>query len=314
MTVVATRIDAETRQILDLLDRSPHSVETLAERLGRERVVVSSSIETLREAGFAIVDRDGRLALKGEPGYPACLAHSLDAPFALDLHESIGTTNERARTLGRRGDREVTIIAAQQTRGRGRRGRAWTSPSGGLWGTVLFQPTLSPRRRSLLTLAGAVAVVQAVEILGVVARIKWPNDVLVGEGDRKLAGILSESGRDEEGEPWVAVGIGLNADVDPNDVPEGGASLREFVDSVDRCPIGRTLLEAFDELRDRPAHIRSRWRETAETLGRRVRVETPGGSVVGWAEDIDDTGALRIATDGGTKTVTVGDCEHLRPV
>ena len=314
MTVVVIRIDAEARQILDLLDGSPHSVGSLADRLDLECAVVSSRIETLRNAGFAIGDHDDRLALEEEPGYPACLAHGLEAPFALDLHETIGTTIERARTLGRRGDCEVAVIAAEQTRGRGRRGRTWTSPSGGFWGTVLVRPTLSPRQRPLLTLAGAVAVVQAVESLDVAARIKWPNDVLVGEDDRKLAGILSESGRDEEDEPWVAVGIGLNADVDPNDVPEEGASLREFVASVDRCPIGRTLLEAFDDLRDRPAHIRSRWREAAETLGRRVRVETPGGTVIGWAEDIDDTGALRIATDGGTKTVTVGDCEHLRPV
>lgn len=310
---MGVRLDRDARRVLDTLGSGPCSISSLVDQLDLPQGAIDRRLERLRDAGFVIASQNGEVVLQGNPGYPAGIAQGLEAPFALECHDAIGSTNDRARALGRTGDHDIVVVAARQTSGRGRRDRTWTSPPGGMWGSVVVRPSFPRDRWSLLTFAGAVAVVAAVETLDVDARIKWPNDVLLGESGGKLAGVLTVSGRSTAGEPWVGVGIGVNADVDPAALPAGAASLRSVVDGVDRCRLGRSLLEAFDAIRDRPDAILTQWRAAADTLGRRVRVETPDGPVVGRAEGVDGSGALRVATDGEVQTVTVGDCEHLRP-
>src|SRR5262249_60422497 len=122
----------------------------------------------------------------------------------------------RARELAEAGAPGGTVVtAAEQTAGRGRQGRSWTAPAGA---ALLYSAILRPleRRHAQLPLAAAVAVCDAAEALesGLECRIKWPNDVWVGE--RKLAGILIEA-RPQEG--WAVVGVGLNLAIAEADFP-----------------------------------------------------------------------------------------------
>ncbi len=166
----------------------------------------------------------------------------------------------------------------------------------------------------------AVAVTRACRETGVDARIKWPNDVLVGEGGarggRKLCGILTEMEGEADRVSWLVVGVGLNANVDPDDLPpdaDATSLLAERGAPVDRRLVVQRILEEFHALRGDLRGAVDAWAEYADTVGRRVRVDTPGGVVEGEAVGVEFPGALVVDTGTERVTVTAGDCEHLRP-
>jgi BirA family biotin operon repressor/biotin-[acetyl-CoA-carboxylase] ligase len=282
----------------------------LADRLEVSRAAVWKHIEALRKAGFAIESNSAgyRLAKVPDYGGPA-IEFGLDAPFAVEYHDSLPSTNARARDLAAEGETDVAVVANEQTGGRGRLDRAWHSPPGSILLSVLCRPDLPPAHAPALTLAAAVAVTETAREHGVDAGIKWPNDVLVGED--KLAGVLTEMEGEADRVTWVVVGIGIN--VDPEGLPDGATALCAHTADIDRRAFVQTLLERFDALRTDPSAVLAAWRDHALTLGRRVRVETPTGDVVGTAREIEFPGTLVVATDDGPVRVHAGDCEHLRP-
>ncbi|WP_049947686.1 biotin--[acetyl-CoA-carboxylase] ligase [Candidatus Halobonum tyrrellensis] len=299
--------------LLSALADGPVGGPALADRLGVSRAAVWKQVEALRDAGFDVESGDDGYAVTGVPAYNAeALAFGLDAPFAVEYHDALGSTNDRARALAAAGAPETVVVAGEQTAARGRLDREWAAPSGGAWFSVLARPDDPPAHAPAFTLATAVAVTRACREAGVDARIKWPNDVLVGE--RKLCGILTEMAGEADRVSWLVVGVGLNANVAAADLPEGATSLRaELGSAVDRRLLVQRVLEAFDDLRGDLTAVVPAWREHADTLGRRVRVETPGGVVTGEAVGVEFPGALVVRTDDGEVRVTAGDCEHLRP-
>jgi len=237
--------------------------------------------------------------------------YGLSAPFEVEYHDSIDNTNDRARELAADGESEIAVVAGEQTGARGRLGREWNAPSGGIYLSLVCRPDLPPARAPVYTLAAAVATAEALREVGVDAGIKWPNDVLVD--GRKLVGILTEMEGEADRVSWIVVGIGINANVDRDAVPEGATTVRERVGDVDRAALTRAVMERFHGLVATPEEVLPAWRAAAVTLGRRVRVETADGDVVGEAVDIEFPGRLVVATDDGSVRVSAGDCEHLRP-
>ena len=236
----------------------------------------------------------------------------------MEYHDTIASTNARARELAGKGADDVVVVADEQTGGRGRLDRDWASPSGGVWLSILFRPDVPATHAPVFTLAAAVAVARAAREAGVDARIKWPNDVVVrADGaERKLAGVLTEMEGEADRVSWVVVGTGINVNVDPADLPgeANPTSVRETAGDVDRRAFTQRVLEEFDVLRTDPDGVLDAWREHTATLGRRVRVDTPSGEVVGEAVDVLFPGTLVVDTGDDRVEVTVGDCEHLRPV
>ncbi|MFC7250218.1 biotin--[acetyl-CoA-carboxylase] ligase [Halomicroarcula sp. GCM10025324] len=307
----------ETRhRVLEALADGPVSGPALAEALGVSRAAVWKHVEGLRESGFDVESGDDGYRLASVPEFGgAAVAYELGAPFEVEYHDSIPSTNARARDLAAEGATDVVVLADEQTGGRGRLDRAWSSPSGGIWLSLLFRPDAPMAHAPVFTLAAAVAVTRAARGAGVDATIKWPNDVLVD--DRKLVGILTEMEGEADRVSWVVVGIGINANVDPAALPSDAdpTSLEaERGSPVDRRSFTQRVLEEFDALRQSPETVVDAWREYATTLGRRVGVETPSGTVEGEAVDIEFPGALVVETDTGRVTITAGDCDHLRPV
>jgi BirA family transcriptional regulator, biotin operon repressor / biotin---[acetyl-CoA-carboxylase] ligase len=218
------------------------------------------------------------------------------------------------------------LVAEEQTAGRGRLGRTWTSESGAsLTFSVLLRPVSVPAaRRGWLPLVAGVAVAGAVRaVAGVDAVLKWPNDVLVG--DRKLAGILAEQSPDGSA---VVVGVGLNVTTPEDALPVSPAGLPATSLLVEGAPVSREalLIEILRELehwylafRADPDPARSgvlaAYRAVSDTLGRSVRVELPVGHVLeGVAEDIDADGRLlvRPADAASVTPISAGDVIHLR--
>jgi BirA family biotin operon repressor/biotin-[acetyl-CoA-carboxylase] ligase len=315
----------ETRErVLDGLTDGPVTGPELAERLDVSRAAVWKHVEALREEGFGIASRDEGYELVEVPEFGgAAVEYGLDAPFDVEFHDSIPSTNARARDLANEGSTDVAVLADEQTGGRGRLDRTWSSPSGGIWLSLLVRPDVPPAHAPAFTLAAAVAVTRAAREAGVDARIKWPNDVVVAgegaesdDGERKLAGILTEMEGEADRVSWVVVGMGINANVEPAALPSEArpATLLGEVGAVDRRLFTQRVVEAFDELRGDPESVIPAWREHATTLGKRVRVDTPAGEVVGDAVDIEFPGTLVVDTGDERVTVTAGDCEHLRPI
>ncbi len=326
----------ETRRaLLAELASGPVSGPALAERLGVSRAAVWKQVEALRDEGFVVESTDAGYVVSEVPEFGAgAVEYGLDADYRVEYHDSVGSTNDRGRELASAGERDVVVLADEQTGSRGRLRRAWSAPSGGVWLSIVFQPECPPAHAPIYTLAAAVATARAAREAGVDATIKWPNDILVSDADegapdgsddvlvsddtterggRKLAGILTEMEGEANRVSWVLVGIGVNANVDGSHLPTGATSIRDEAGDVERRLFVQRLLETFDDLRDDPDAILDAWREHADTLGRRVRIETTTETIEGEAVDVEFPGALVVRTEEGERVVHTGDCEHLRP-
>jgi BirA family transcriptional regulator, biotin operon repressor / biotin---[acetyl-CoA-carboxylase] ligase len=210
------------------------------------------------------------------------------------------STNARARELAIAGARHGTVVTAgEQSAGRGRQGRTWSAAPGRalLCSIVIRDPV------ALLPLAAGVAVA---EVVGALARLKWPNDVLVD--GRKVAGILVE-GRPQEG--WAVVGIGLNVALRVADFP---LELRETAGTLGLSPadVEPTLVAVMGRLDAwisvDAASLVEAVRDRDALYGREVRWADGRGVGAG----IDAGGRLLVATDDGTVALDAGEV-HLIP-
>ncbi|GGM54633.1 BirA family biotin operon repressor/biotin-[acetyl-CoA-carboxylase] ligase [Halarchaeum rubridurum] len=311
------------RAVLDALADGPVAGPALADRLGVSRAAVWKHVEALRDAGFGIESTGEGYVLDAIPEFGGlAVEYGCEAPFEVEYHETLPSTNDRARDLAADGASDVVVLADEQTGGRGRLDRAWSSPPGGVWLSVVCRPALAPSRVSLLTVAASAAACGAVREAGVDARIKWPNDLLVPDpdaerGGRKLAGLLTEMEGEAGRVSWVVLGLGLNANVPADALPADADATSLLVerggDPVDRRRLVQRFLERFDDLRDDPDAARDAWRDHAATLGQRVRVTLPSETIVGEAVDVTEVGALVVDTGTERRVVHAGDCEHLRP-
>jgi len=309
----------ETRRaLLAAFEDGPIAGPALAERLGISRAAIWKQVEALRAEGFEIESMADGYAVTAVPDYgSAAIEFGLDAPFRVEYHDSIDSTNTRARELASAGERAIAVVADEQTGSRGRLSRPWTAPSGGIWCSVILEPEIPAAHVPIVTLAAGVAAVDACRFAGVDAHLKWPNDVLVGEsgerGGRKLAGILTEMEGEADRVSWLLVGIGINANIDAAALPPDAVSLRELGGDVDRRAIVQKLIESLTELTAAPETVLDRWREYSSTLGQQVRIETPHETIEGHAVDVQFPGGLVVDTAAGERIVHAGDCEHLRP-
>ena len=203
-------------------------------------------------------------------------------------------------------------VAREQTQGRGRLGRSWVAPPGtGLLASVLLR--VLPRALEGLPFAAGLAVVDTLATYAVEAKLKWPNDVLVG--GRKLAGILVElaPGPATRGEVAAVVGLGLNLDVARFPAGINGVSLHELTGGApDRDLVLHTWLEALSARVGAAeaggiAALLADWRRHATGLGERVQVVRPSGTVTGTAIDVAADGALLVRTSEGVVRVVAGD-------
>ena len=217
----------------------------------------------------------------------------------LHLRETT-STNDRARELAARGATHGTIVTAgAQTAGRGRQGRTWTAPAG----SSLLVSLVLRAYDGLLPLRAGLTVA---DLAGPTARVKWPNDVLIG--GRKVAGILAET-RPTEG--WAVLGIGLNAALDLNDLP---TDLRATAATLGRTrgELDRVLEELLERL---TAWLAAPVDEVLPALrARDALLDRPvawnGGDGVG--AGIDDAGRLLIRRGDGSQTVLDAGEVHLR--
>jgi len=293
------------------------SGEVLSRRLGVSRTAVWKQIRKLEEEGYTIeaVPRLGsRLA-----GSPTRLS-----PLALEaalrtvrfgrqarFYECVGSTQDILHEWAREGAPEgALVIAERQTSGRGRMGRSWVSPAGkGVWMSLLLRPELPLAQAPQLPLLASGALARGIKTAtGLAVAVKWPNDLMLD--GRKVCGVLLESSAENERLVYVVTGIGISANLDPEDFP---GELKEKATSLkmaggreaDRIVLIAAVLEAFEELYDLYrekgfAPIRLMWEALAESLHRPVELRTPAGIVRGTSRGLDDYGGLLVEREDGT--------------
>jgi len=305
--------------ILSALRANPTGVSgaQLAEQLAISRAAIWARIEVLRQAGYEI---------EAGPHFGYRLVHSPDALHADDLLARLGptrvvgrdirvfeettSTNDVIEKLARDGVKEgVVVFAESQTKGRGRLGRKWVSPTHqGLWFSILLRPSLRPQEATQLTVASATALRRAIKnVTGLSAEIKWPNDLLIG--GKKIVGILTEMNAEVDCVRHIILGIGVDVNQDAADFP---AELSKIATSLKvaagaticRAELATAMLQELDVdyariCSGKFAELADEWETGCTTIGKNVSVQMGSRLIRGCAEALDDDGALLVRTEHG---------------
>lgn len=317
-------VDAAILSSLRQNGGSPVSGAELARRLKISRTAIWARIEELRSLGYDIEasPHQGYL-LKSVPD----VLHADDLVSRLAEGQIIGrdvqvfqettSTNDVVDKLARDGVKEgVAVFAESQTKGRGRLGRNWVSPSGkGLWFSVLLRPDLPPQLATKITVCSATALARAIRNqTGLAPEIKWPNDILVR--GRKVVGVLTELNAEVDKVKYLVLGIGVDVNLERSDLP---AELGEIATSlkiesgrhINRADLAAEILRQLDRdyalvCQGRFENIVEEWERQCTTLGKRIVINTGDRQIIGQAEALDEDGALLLRTQHGHLERIVG--------
>lgn len=287
------------------------SGEELSKTLGVSRTAIWKNIKNLRNEGYVIssvTNRGYKLEQKPDVLDKNKICEGLETELVgteLIILKTIDSTNEEVKRRASNGSVSGLIIAAeQQTGGKGRLGRVWSSGSGGLYFTLLLRPELPPADIASITLSAGFAVCQAIrEYTGLDAMIKWPNDVIIG--NRKVCGILTEMAAQSDRIDYVAIGIGINVNIFdfPPELQKKATSL--FIETgkeISRNDLFRCVIKKLDEVLSSfmfsfSADDMDIFKSLCATMGKRVTVERGGNIISGEAVDITPAGELVIRDD-----------------
>jgi BirA family biotin operon repressor/biotin-[acetyl-CoA-carboxylase] ligase len=232
--------------------------------------------------------------------------------------KTIPSTNDYARILIKKDVKEGTIVLAdEQTSGRGRKSRVWSSPKGGLWFSIILYPSFSPKDAMMLTMAASISVTQAIqEITDLKPVIKWPNDILIDE--KKVCGVLTELETKNDKIIYSIIGIGINVNNQLNkDLSKNATTLLEKYGSmISKNGLFSCILENFDnnylKLMDNDfSSIREKWLFMSKIVGREVIIREDDRTIQGVVSGVDDNGQLILKNNKEIKHISSGDLEYL---
>lgn len=299
------------------------SGQELCGLFGVSRTAIWKAVGRLREEGFQIraVRKKGYLLedsrdVVTQAELLSCMKEGLIK--SLEYHETIASTNSRAKYLAAKGALDATLVVADcQSEGRGRRGRSWVSPVGtGVFMSLILRPSLLPFTASMLTLVAALAVHNGIlEVSGLKTFIKWPNDLVVD--GRKICGILTEMSAEMEEIHYVVIGIGINGNMTefPDELMKTAISIRMASGRpVRRSLLIGTVIKAFFGYYERFMESGSmtglieEYEAVMAGRGGQVTVLDPAGSYTGIALGIDPQGRLLVKrNDGKVDCVVSGE-------
>lgn len=311
-------------KLLELLKNTDGylSGEEIGSTLGVSRAAVWKNINALRKDGFvieAVTNKGYKLSEEADIISSNFIEKSINTKYLVKkviFMPTVDSTNEECKRLASEGEKEGTLVVAdEQTGGKGRRGRLWKSEKGsGIWMSIILRPEISPWNVSSITLVAGLAVSKAVkEVSGLDAGIKWPNDIYVN--GKKLCGILTEMSAQIQQVDFVVVGIGINVNTQyfPSELENIACSLyTEANVKFERNKIIASVWENFEKLYDVFKEkgfeaLKKEYEENCINIGKRVRVIAKDGyeaETVG----INENGELLVKTDEGEiKTVFSGE-------
>ncbi|MCK4857038.1 MAG: biotin--[acetyl-CoA-carboxylase] ligase [candidate division Zixibacteria bacterium] len=300
------------------------STEELAEILRVSPLTIAQSLEELSQEGYHFTRSDeGEIAGFAAPD--RLLAHEIIAGLPTKVlgrqiysFETITSTNVEAYSLALRDEPEGTLVVAEeQSGGKGRLGRDWHSPPRqGIYASLILRPQISPALAPGFSLVVAVNLVECIsELLGIEAKIKWPNDVLID--GRKVAGILTELAAGADVVRFLIVGVGININQDIADFPAEIADKATSLKIVSGAPVNRVelLQKLLIKLEKRYLHFITDGlaaqldtiKAHSSVLSRQIAFRRGGKSISGRAIDINGEGMLLVEVDGEVMTLAAGE-------
>ena len=238
----------------------------------------------------------------------------------LYIYKEVSSTNTVAKFLSMNGvENGTVVISEKQTKAKGRSGKSWESPLGGVWLSIILNPNVDHSKIPLITLATGVAVAKTLENIGVEnPEIKWPNDIMIN--GKKVCGILTEAVAKFNTIESVIIGVGIDANLDveqfPEDLQEGTTTLKEVLGREgNENSLIKTFLEEFEKISEQFIHegyedILKEWRKRSYSIGKIVEVREPFNTYYdAYVIGIGKEGALVVEKiDGTLEKVISGEC------
>jgi len=306
------------------------SGQDLSDVLRISRVAVWKHIKKIKELGYKIES-------KQKLGYRLIANTDLLLPWEITQNlktktignevyyfDSIKSTQEYAVKVAANSKNNGTvIIAQQQTGGKGRDGRKWISPKGGIWLSVILQPKFDISVITLFPIASSLALSTAIEkCFDIKPELKWPNDITIK--GKKVAGMLVDASLESNRIESIVLGVGINFDVDVKKIEKdlknnlnfyGVTSLKNLKKESNPVELIQTFLVELEEIINllntgQIKKIVKNWTQRSSTIGKIIEIMTKEGKIKGKAVKIDEDGAL-IVSNKKTTRILAGDIIHL---
>jgi len=306
------------------------SGQDLSDVLRISRVAVWKHIKKIRELGYNVESKQKRgykLTSNSDILFPWEITSGLKTKIigqqAYYFDSIDSTQNQALKMADESANNGTIIIAAKQTGGKGRSGRRWVSPKGGIWFSVILQPKFNISITTLFPIASALALSNALEkTFKISPELKWPNDVTIK--GKKVAGILVDASLESNRIENLVLGVGINFDVDAKQIEKtlkgtpnfyGVASLNEQKKKVKPIQLIQTFLIELEKIYNllnakQTNKIISEWTKRSSTIGKNVELNTREGKIKGKAIRIDEDGALVLDNDKNNRIIA-GDIIHL---
>lgn len=294
------------------------SGEEISSRLQVSRTAIWKYINQLKEMGYVIdsqTKKGYKLMESPDILLPQEIQDNLKTEFigqSLKYLQQVDSTNLYAKRMAEDDFIEGTVvIAEEQLKGKGRLGRAWVSPKEkGIWMTIMLKPKINTADAAKITLLAACAVCKAIEEkCGVYPKIKWPNDIVLN--GRKLCGILTEMGAEQDEITYLIVGIGINANLEEQDFPpelqEIATSIRiEKGSPIIRKDLAAAIINEFENhykafiVSSSIKSFNEEYKQKSAVLGKEVRVISSTMQLIGTVTDISPEGQLILKLEDGS--------------
>jgi BirA family biotin operon repressor/biotin-[acetyl-CoA-carboxylase] ligase len=307
------------------------SGQDLSDVLRISRVAVWKHIKKIQELGYTVESKQKlgyKLTSNSDELFPWEITSGLKTKMigqqAYYFDSIDSTQNQALKMADEPANNGTVIIAAKQTGGKGRSGRKWISPKGGIWLSIILQPKFDISITTLFPIASALALSNALEkTLKISPELKWPNDLTIK--GKKIAGMLVDVSLESNRIENMVLGVGINFDVDTKQIEKvlkdspnfyGVASLSEQKKKTKPIQLVQTFLVELEKIYDllntkQTKKIISEWTKRSSTIGKNVVLDTRDGKIKGKALKIDEDGALVVSDNGKINRIIAGDIIHL---
>ncbi len=307
------------------------SGQDLSDVLRISRVAIWKHIKKIQELGYTVESKQ-KLGYKLTSNSDILLPWEITSGLKTKkigknayYFDSIDSTQNQALKMSEDSSNDGTIIiAAKQTGGKGRLGRKWISPKGGIWFSIILQPKFDISITTLFPIASSLALSYAIEkTFKIKPELKWPNDLTIK--GKKIAGMLVDVSLESNKIESLVLGVGINFDVDVRQIEKtlkdtpnfyGVASLSEQKIKIKPKILVQTFLLELEKIyellnKKQTKNIISDWTKRSSTIGKKVELSTVDGKIKGDAIKIDDDGALIVSEKNKTSKIIAGDIIHL---